>query len=220
MLGRNRFAVGERVEILDPARKKFTAFTIDRIISEAGKDLEEAHNSYTVSLPYPGEGPRAVSKYSILRRKNIKQEACNMRSHQVNRLIKSEDLNHHGTLFAGRMAEWFVECAFIAAASLYKKPEGIVCLKIHGMHFTRPVQKGDIITLESKVVLTGNTSIQTYVKAKKNDEQDAYLEGFITFITVDEQGRKVPHNLPAREAETEEETGLAERALQMIQQAG
>jgi len=25
------------------------------------------------------------------------------------RLVKSEDLNHHGTLFAGRTAEWFVE---------------------------------------------------------------------------------------------------------------
>ena len=24
-------------------------------------------------------------------------------------LVKSEDLNHHGTLYAGRNAEWFVE---------------------------------------------------------------------------------------------------------------
>ena len=29
------------------------------------------------------------------------------------RLVKSEDLNHHGTLFAGRTAEWFVESGFI-----------------------------------------------------------------------------------------------------------
>ena len=34
------------------------------------------------------------------------------------RLIKSEDLNHHGTLFAGRSAEWFVESGFIAASSI------------------------------------------------------------------------------------------------------
>ena len=33
------------------------------------------------------------------------------------RLIKSEDLNHHGTLFAGRCAEWFVESGFIAVAA-------------------------------------------------------------------------------------------------------
>ena len=47
-------------------------------------------------------------------------------------LVKSEDLNHHGTLYAGRCAEWFVESGFIAAATL-TRPENIVCLKIHGM---------------------------------------------------------------------------------------
>ncbi|MDP4267148.1 MAG: acyl-CoA thioesterase, partial [Bacteroidota bacterium] len=52
------------------------------------------------------------------------------------RLVKSEDLNHHGTLFAGRTAEWFVECGFISAAELVGA-EQIVCLKIHGMYFTR-----------------------------------------------------------------------------------
>ena len=36
----------------------------------------------------------------------------------TSRLVKSEDLNHHGTLFAGRTAEWFVESGFIAATSL------------------------------------------------------------------------------------------------------
>ena len=30
--------------------------------------------------------------------------------------VKSEDLNHHGTLFAGRTAEWFVEAGLMAAA--------------------------------------------------------------------------------------------------------
>ena len=35
------------------------------------------------------------------------------------RLIKSEDLNHHGTLFAGRCAEWFVESGFIAVAAKF-----------------------------------------------------------------------------------------------------
>jgi hypothetical protein len=29
------------------------------------------------------------------------------------RLVKSEDLNHHGTLFAGRSAEWFVESGLL-----------------------------------------------------------------------------------------------------------
>jgi acyl-CoA hydrolase len=51
------------------------------------------------------------------------------------RLVKSEDLNHHGTLFAGRTAEWFVESGFIAAARLIN-PQNIVCLKIHVFYKT------------------------------------------------------------------------------------
>ena len=55
--------------------------------------------------------------------------------------MKSEDLNHHGTLFAGKTAMWFVESGFIAVASL-THPENIVCLNIHGMLFKKPIGNG------------------------------------------------------------------------------
>ena len=64
-------------------------------------------------------------------------------------LVKGEDLNHHGTLYAGRTAEWFVESGFIAAASM-TKPENIVCLKIHGMTFNRPIRKGELPVFTSR----------------------------------------------------------------------
>ena len=32
-----------------------------------------------------------------------------VKNYIIHRQIKSQDLNHHGTLFAGRAAEWFVE---------------------------------------------------------------------------------------------------------------
>ena len=56
-----------------------------------------------------------------------------IREFVTTRLVKSEDLNHHGTLFAGRMSEWFVEGCFIAAATSYGNPEEIVCVKLHGL---------------------------------------------------------------------------------------
>ena len=49
-------------------------------------------------------------------------------SNESMRLVKSNDLNHHGTLFAGRTAEWFVESGFIAAAGVLD-PKNLVCLK-------------------------------------------------------------------------------------------
>nr|MBP8858314.1 acyl-CoA thioesterase [Anaerolineaceae bacterium] len=72
-------------------------------------------------------------------------------SFTTHHLIKSEDLNHHGTLYAGRSAEWFVESGFTAAASLCG-PEHILCVMIHGMEFSHPVQLGEIVTFTSKIV--------------------------------------------------------------------
>ena len=39
----------------------------------------------------------------------------------IQHLVKSEDLNHHRTLYAGRTAEWFVETGFVAAANLVEQ---------------------------------------------------------------------------------------------------
>lgn len=110
------------------------------------------------------------------------------------RLVKSEDLNHHGTLFAGRTAEWFVESGFIAAASLLN-PQNVVCLKIHGMFFTKPAISGDVLKFSSKVVFTGKTSLTSYVHVEKNDAEKPLVDGFVTFIHVDEETRPSPHFL-------------------------
>ncbi len=123
--------------------------------------------------------------------------------HITQHLIKSEDLNHHGTLYAGRSAEWFVEAGFIAAAAL-DSSESIVCLQIHGMCFSRPVHLGEIVRFESRVAFTGRTKIVTYIQMLVKDQE--IVEGFITFIHVDAQGHSTPHSVdivPESEAEAE-----------------
>jgi acyl-CoA hydrolase len=110
------------------------------------------------------------------------------------RLVKSEDLNHHGTLFAGRTAEWFVESGFIAATSLLK-PQNVVCLKIHGMYFTKPAKSGDVLKFSSKVAYTGKSSLTVYVHVEKNGADIPLVDGFITFIHVDENTKPAPHYL-------------------------
>ncbi len=107
-------------------------------------------------------------------------------------LVKGEDLNHHGTLYAGRTAEWFVESGFIAAASM-TKPENIVCLKIHGMMFSRPIHKGELPVFTSRVVLTGDTKIVSLIEVRVLGK--LAVRGFITFIHVDLEGKPLPHGL-------------------------
>jgi len=111
------------------------------------------------------------------------------------RLVKSEDLNHHGTLFAGRTAEWFVESGFIAA-SIVIDPKHLICVNIHGMHFIKPVRLGQTVCFESKVVHAGNSSIITYTKVSVlEDSENSVVDGFITYLYVDENTRPKKHNI-------------------------
>ena len=126
------------------------------------------------------------------------------------RLVKSEDLNHHGTLFAGRTAEWFVESGFIAAASLLN-PQNVVCLKINGMYFTKPAKSGDVLKFSSKVVFAGRSSITSYVHVEKNGIEKPLVDGFVTFIHVDENTKPAPHFIEIN-PETEADRILYETA--------
>lgn len=140
-----------------------------------------------------------------------------MKSYNTSRLVKSEDLNHHGTLFAGRTAEWFVESAFIAAASAVKSPENIVCLNIHGLLFRSPVKKGDIVTFTSTIAHVGKTSIIVYGKILSETRNIVPVEGFLTFIHVDEDGNKIPHGLVLDEPKNQEEKDIREKALKLLE---
>lgn len=129
------------------------------------------------------------------------------------RLVKSEDLNHHGTLFAGRTAEWFVESGFIAATNILN-PQHLVCLKLHGMQFTQPVKPGEIIKFESKIVYAGKSSIYAHVKAQRQHCNEPFVQGFITFIHVDENTRPKPHYIQIKPV-TEQDLQLLEDAKKL-----
>jgi len=131
----------------------------------------------------------------------------------THRLIKGEDLNHHGTLYAGRCAEWFVEAGFIPAAVM-TSPENIVCLKIHGMLFTKPIHKGDTIKFTSKIIWVGRSRLMSYVKVTTQDGE-FIVDGFLTFVHVDEHGRAMPRGISQIEPETEEDKRIFALAQQL-----
>ncbi len=133
-----------------------------------------------------------------------------IKTYVIHHLVKGEDLNHHGTLFAGQGAKWFVESGFIAAANI-TSPESTVCVNIHGMLFKKPVPSGTIIRYEGKVVLAGKTRLVSYVKVVKSKNEEFIVDGFLTFVHTDLQGRPVPHGVTI-EATTEEDIALQERA--------
>ena len=134
----------------------------------------------------------------------------------TSRLVKSEDLNHHGTLFAGRAAEWFVETCFICGAKVTGKPENIVCVKIHGFTFNEPATKGDVLNFEARLAKTGRTSFTVYGKITKNDSNNILSDGYITFVFVDEKGKPMPHNIILDDPIDDEDKKIRERASTLM----
>ncbi len=126
-------------------------------------------------------------------------------------LVKSQDLNHHGTFFAGRCAEWFVEAAFTAVARKLGA-HNIVCLKIHGMEFLRPIHLGDILCFHSRMVRVSKSTVTVFVRIFEEKQPEfTYSDGFVTFCHVDDEGHAVPHNLTIN-PETDEEFKICEQA--------
>ena len=135
-------------------------------------------------------------------------------SYTTHHLVKSEDLNHHGTLFAGRSAEWFVESAFIAASTLLK-PKNILCRKIHGLSFMRPVYPGSTVCLRSRVVYAGRSSIAVYVDFFLiNDFENLIADGYVTFVNVDDKAKALQHGI-ILDFSSEEERKLSEAAANL-----
>ncbi len=76
------------------------------------------------------------------------------------------------------------------------------------------LQPGEIASFTSKIVPTGRTSLVTYICLNLRSRDDPVLDGFITFVYVDEKGNAQPHGLEM-ELETEEDRKLNEKAKRL-----
>ncbi len=138
-----------------------------------------------------------------------------MQQYETSRLVKGEDLNHHGTLFAARAAGWLIEAAFVAAGCACGTSEGIVCRNLQNMSFQKPVQKGTIVRFLARVAAVGTSSFTVMVRAEDALLPTVYMEGAVIFVTIDgKTGRGRAHHIVLDEAEDEaerEQRALADR---------
>lgn len=128
-----------------------------------------------------------------------------------NRFVKTEDLNQHGTLYAAKMAAWFIETGLMAA-SVYLPSQSIVCAQVHGMSLKHPVKLGQTAQFIGKIVYAGKSSLIGHVGLSVNGQE--IMGGFITFVHVDEEGRACPHGLEIQ-ATAPEDAALQGQALQL-----
>jgi acyl-CoA hydrolase len=133
----------------------------------------------------------------------------------ISHLVKPEDLQHHGTLFAGRMAEWLVETCFIAASRFVGRPEDIVCVRVHGMTFEKPINNGDIAEIKSRVAYVGTTSITVKGQALTIDNDVPVVSAMVTFVTVDKHGSPYAHGLSLPQDYISQNREIYEEALKV-----
>ena len=139
-----------------------------------------------------------------------------MKEYETLHLVKGEDLNHHGTLFAARAAAWLVEAGFAAAACEHGDSDEVVLRNLQNMSFSRPVKKGSVVRFTSRVVYAGATSLMVAITAKDAMTGEQAIEGYITFVTVDKNtGAKLTHGVVLDDAADEEEQRLRQMAVQL-----
>lgn len=136
-----------------------------------------------------------------------------MREYETLHLVKSEDLNHHGTLFAARGAAWLIEAGFTTVACEHGNTNEIVLRNIENVSYSRPVQKGSVVNVVSRVVYTGSSSVMVCVIVKDAMTGEVAIEGYLTFVTIQEGGKgKLVHNLVLDETIDEEELRQRKKA--------
>lgn len=118
-------------------------------------------------------------------------------------LVKSEDLNHHQTLYAGRCVEWCVQMAYIAAENCFDEARPLVFMSLRNLSMREPGRLGDIIQFTGRVDYVGESTIGIRVEGRRlqpKNHPKLVVAGSFLFCTVDDSGSAVPHGLPAREA--------------------
>jgi acyl-CoA hydrolase len=133
----------------------------------------------------------------------------------ISHLVKPEDLQHHGTLFAGRMAEWLVETCFITASRFVSRPEDIVCVRVHGMTFEKPINNGDIAEIKARVAYVGTTSITVKGQAFTVHSDVPVVSAMVTFVTVDKHGSPYAHGLSLPQEYISQNREIYEEALKV-----
>lgn len=140
-----------------------------------------------------------------------------MKKYETSHLVKSEDLNHHGTLFAAKATAWLIEAGFVAAACEHGNPDEIVLRGMQEMSFCKPVAKGSVVRYEAQLAYTGSSSMVICVRGRNAITGNLFMEAFITFVTIDANtSEKKLHGILLDDTQDTEELCVRAKALQIV----
>lgn len=139
----------------------------------------------------------------------------------MSELVLPGETNTLGNLMGGKLMYWMDIAAGIAAQKHCNTVA--VTASVDNISFANPIKLGDVVTIESKVTRSFNSSMEVYIKVWGEDfkARHRYLsnEAYFTFVSLGANGRPytVPELIPETDAEKEMFAGaLRRRQLRLI----
>ncbi len=139
----------------------------------------------------------------------------------MSELVLPNDTNTLGNLMGGKLMHWMDIAAAISAQKHCNCP--VVTASVDNVSFNIPIKLGNLLTIESKLTRSFNTSMEVYIRVWGEDlaAQYKYLsnEAYLTFVALDPNGRprKVPEIIPQTDEEKKYFDGaLRRRQLRLI----
>jgi len=114
------------------------------------------------------------------------------------------DVNYGGKVHGGEVMKWIDQIAFACARNWAESY--CVTVYVSGIQFHKPINIGDLIKMNAKVIYTGSTSMHIAVDVHARDFETEYEKKtncVIVFVAVDKNGkpRKVKKWTPVTDHE-------------------
>ena len=132
-------------------------------------------------------------------------------------LVLPNDTNTLNNLMGGRLMHWMDIAAAIAAQKHSNRI--VVTASVDNISFTKPINFGNVVTLQAFVTRAFNSSMEVYIKVIAEDipsgKKTETNTAFFTFVAVDQTGR--PIDVAEIVPETDLEKELFDGALRRRQ---
>jgi acyl-CoA hydrolase len=127
------------------------------------------------------------------------------------------DITYGGTVHGGKLLEWIDKAGYGCAVGW----SGHYCVTAYvgDVHFTRPVDVGELVEVTARLVHTGRSSMHIVVTVSSADPKDhVFTEAtrcLTVFVAVDSSGKPVP--VPTWQPESAEDERLQRGAVERVQ---
>ena len=123
----------------------------------------------------------------------------------MTQLLLPGQSNNHGNAFGGQIMAWCDICAAVSAQRFCRGE--VVTASMDQLVFRRPVRRGMVVILSAQVNRSWGTSMEVGVRVEREpptcDEREHAATAYLTFVSVDEQGK--PETVTQVDPETAEE---------------